>query len=454
MILAFLFIVPLASAINLKIEGKSSNEVMIANIDEPATFDIEITNLGLDDSLQFYNLLGFNMAPKGTVNIKSGETQRIKVLIYPRPDLNFKGFYTFKYFIRGKDSSEITQKITVKIMDLEEIFEVGSEELNPPSNSMRVYIKNKVNFNFEEAVATFSSPFFEFDEKFSLAPYEKKTFDVKLNKEDFKKLMAGFYTLKAEITVDNKNVDVEGVIKFAEKDIVTTTKKDYGLIISTKIIEKKNEGNTIAKSETAIKKNIISRLFTNFSPEPNIVERDGFSVYYTWNNEINPGETLKITTKTNWLFPFLTILFIIAIVMLAKLYSKTNLVLRKKVSFVRAKGGEFALKVSIIVDSKKYIERISVVDRIPQLVKIYERFGGEKPARIDEKNKKIEWNFEKLEAGEIRVLSYIIYSKVGVLGKFALPSAKAIYEREGEVQEAESNRAFFISEQRGEEGEE
>ena len=220
------------------------------------------------------------------------------------------------------------------------------------------------------------------------------------------------------------------------------------MIISKKIIEKKNEGNTIAKSQTVIMKNIISRLFTNFSPEPNIVERDGFSVYYTWNNEIKPGETLKITTKTNWLFPFLTILFIVAIVMLAKLYSRTNLVLRKKVSFVKAKGGEFALKVSIIVDAKKYIERISVVDRIPQLVKIYERFGGEKPARIDEKNNKIEWNFEKLEAGEIRVLSYIIYSKVGVLGKFALPSAKALYEREGEVQEAESNRAFFISEQR------
>jgi len=444
----FFLIAPIASAINLKIENKSSNEVMIANLDEPATFDIEITNLGLDDSLQFYNLIGFDMAPKGTVNIKSGETQRVKVLIYPRPDLNFKGFYTFKYFIRGRDSSEITEKITVNIIELEEVFEVGSEEVNPASNSMKVYIRNRKNFNFEDIGAMFSSPFFEFDEKFSLAPYEKKTFDVKINKEDFKKLMAGFYTLKTKITIDNQNVDVKGVIEFVEKDIVTTTKKDYGLIISTKIIEKKNEGNTIAKSQTVIMKNIISRLFTNFSPEPNIVERDGFSVYYTWNNEIKPGETLKITTKTNWLFPFLTILFIVAIVMLAKLYSRTNLVLRKKVSFVKAKGGEFALKVSIIVDAKKYIERISVVDRIPQLVKIYERFGGEKPARIDEKNNKIEWNFEKLEAGEIRVLSYIIYSKVGVLGKFALPSAKALYEREGEVQEAESNRAFFISEQR------
>ena len=70
------------------------------------------------------------------------------------------------------------------------------------------------------------------------------------------------------------------------------------------------------------------------------------------------------------------------------------------------------------------------------------------PTRFDEKNRRIEWNFEKLEAGESRVLSYIIYSKIGVLGKFALPSATAIYEREGKIKESESNRAFFVAEQR------
>ena len=73
---------------------------------------------------------------------------------------------------------------------------------------------------------------------------------------------------------------------------------------------------------------------------------------------------------------------------------------------------------------------------------------------MDEKNRRIEWNFEKLEAGEIRVISYIIYSKVGVLGKFALPSASAIFEREGEIKEERSNRAFFLAEQRTKDEEE
>ncbi len=69
------------------------------------------------------------------------------------------------------------------------------------------------------------------------------------------------------------------------------------------------------------------------------------------------------------------------------------------------------------------------------------------PRKIDEKNRRIEWHFDKLQPGESRMISYIIYSKVGVLGKFALPTATAIYEKDGEVHEAVSNHAFFIAEQ-------
>jgi len=142
-------------------------------------------------------------------------------------------------------------------------------------------------------------------------------------------------------------------------------------------------------------------------------------------------------------------LFIIAIIILAKKYSATDLILRKRVAFVKTKGGEFALKISIFVNSKKHLERVNVIDRIPPLVKIYQKFGVEKPSRINEKNGRIEWELNDLESGESRVLSYIIYSKVGIMGKFALPEATAIYEKEGEVHESSSNKAFFMAEQKG-----
>jgi len=448
-IILFLMIFPSILALNLNIEKQSSNEVMIAELKNAVIFNLKITNIGASDNFEFYNILGFDMLPTEKISISEGQTKDIQIKIFPREGIKHRGFYTLKYFIRGQEPSNLEeQELTFKLIDLKDAFEIGSGEVDPESNSIKIYVHNKVNFEFDEIKAKFNSAFFNFERNFSLEANEKREFSVQLNKEDFRKLMAGFYTLKAEINVQDQKTELEGIIKFIEKNVLTITKKHYGFIINTQIIEKINEGNVLVDSETVLKKNIVSRLFTSFSPQPDIVERQGLIVYYTWNKKIKPGETLEINVKTNWLLPLLVILFIVVIVVLVKQCSKTNLSLRKKVSFVKAKGGEFALKVSILVNAKKYVERISIIDKLPMLVKVYERFGGEKPTRINEKNRRIEWTFEKLEEGETRMLSYIIYSKIGILGKFALPSATAVYERDGKISETTSNRAFFIAEQR------
>ncbi len=443
-----MLVLPLVSAVNLRVEKQSSDEVLIPDLDKFVVFDLRVTNLGQEDSFKFYNLLGFEMFPKGTVYIGQGQSKNIQLKILPIGEFSIRGSYTFNYLIRGQDDSEQNEKITFRVRDIDGAFEIGSGEIDPVSNSMKIYIYNTLNFDFGNMSAKFSSPFFDIEEDFSLGPKERKEFTVELDKSEFKKLMAGFYTLTGELSIQDKTTSVEGIIKFVEKDILTTTKKEYGLVISTLIITKTNEGNVAAESETIIKKNIISRLFTSFSPEPDSVDRDGFKIYYTWAREINPGEGMEIIVKTNWLFPFLIIILLIVIVVLIKKYSTTHLVLRKKVSFVKTKGADFGLKVSVFVHARKYVERISVTDRLPPLVKVYEKFGVEKPTRVSQKKRSVEWDFEKLEAGETRVLNYIIYSKVGVLGRFALPATTAVYERDGKIQEAESNKAFFVAEQR------
>lgn len=445
----FLLLLNSVMAINLKVEHESSGEVMIADLNEPATFDLKITNLGSGDDFTFYSFFGSSMHPKGTVHINQGETKDVQIKIYPSADFKEKGFVNFEYFIKGSSGEEMSEWLTVKIIDFDsDIFEISSGEVDPTSSTMNIYLHNRVNFNFEKLNVKFSSAFFDFDESFSLGPNEKKVFNVKLNKEDFKKLMAGFYTMTAEIEAGDQKTKTEGTIKFVEKDIVTTTKKTYGFIINTLLVQKANEGNVVASSETVVRKNIISRLFTTFNTEPNYVERMGLAIYYTWNRDINPGETLEIRTRTNWLLPFIILLLVIASVVIAKQYSKTSLVLKKKINFVNAKGGDFALKVSIFVHAKDYIQKVNITDRLPSLVRIYERFGGDAPTRVDEKNRRIDWQFARLEAGEKRVLSYIVYSKIGVLGKFALPAATAVFEKEGKVHESQSNVAFFVAEQR------
>ena len=450
-LLFVLLLIPNILAININVEKNSSDEVMIIGLEKPTIFNLNVTNYGSSDNFIFYTFFGAGTYPVGTVSIAEGETKEIEFGVYPRQDLAQRGSITFNLFIQSQDGTEKTIPLVVKAVDLKNSMEIGSEEFNPDSNSLQIYIKNKVNFDFSKITARFKSPFFNFEKQFTLGQYEKKSFNVELNKEDFAKIMAGFYTIDAKISIDGKETNIEGTMKFSEKDILKTTKESRGFIIRTNIIKKSNEGNVVSQSEIVIKKNIITRLFTNLNPEPDIVERKGLIIYYTWNKQIKPGETLEIDVTTNWLLPLLVIFLIVAIVVLTKKFSRTNLILRKRISFVKAKGGEFALKVSIFVNAKKYIERVNIIDRLPPLVKVYERFGTEKPNRVNEKTRRIEWNFEKLEAGEIRTISYIIYSKVGVLGKFALPTAKAIYEKDGDMHEAESNKVFFVAEQSGKE---
>ncbi|MDO8528910.1 MAG: hypothetical protein Q7S06_03400 [Nanoarchaeota archaeon] len=443
--LLLILITPSILAVSLKVERVSQDDVMILGLGKPATFDLKITNLaGGGDSFTFYSFFGIETLPKGTIYLGSMETKEVQFGIYPRDDLKQRGWVNFEYFIKGSDGEQ-KEVMKTNILDLKDVFEVGSNEFDSSSSSIKVYIKNKVNFNFGEITAKFSSPFFNFEKTFTLDKKETQEFDVQLNKEDYKKLLAGFYTVKAEASVNGKETTSEGTIKFVEKNILTSKENRFGLIINTLTIKKINEGNVVAPTETIINKNIISRLFTNFNIEPDRVERKGLIVTYVWVEEVAPGDTLEITAKTNWILPFLIIVLIFIIIGLTKLYSRTSLVLKKRVSFVRAKGGEFALKVSILVQAKKFVERVNITDRLPPLVKLHERFGAEQPKRID--RGRIEWSFDKMESGETRILSYVIYSKVGVLGRFALPRTTAFYSREGKTHEAESNTAFFIAEQ-------
>ena len=445
--ITFLLTLSLVSAINLNIEKQADDVAMIYKLNQPAIFDLNITNNGAGDNFMFYNFFGSGMFPKGTVQINGMETKSVQVGIYPREDLKEEGWVQFDIFIKGQNNDEMSYPLMVKVVRLSDAFEIGAEEFKPDSNQITVYVKNLLNFNFESVDMKFKSPFFNFEKIISISPHEKKTMDITLNKEDFRDLMAGFYTMNADVTVGNQKTNVQGTIKFSEKDIVTSTQNEYGVIINNKKITKSNEGNMVSKTTTVLKKNVISRLFTSFNPEPDLVERKGLAVYYTWERELNPGEKFNLAIKTNWLLPLLIVLLIVVIVILTKQFSKTNLSLKKRVTFVRAKGGEFALKVSVVISARKFVERINVIDRLPPITKLHERFGGEMPKKVDAKNRRIEWHFDRLHAGESRVISYIIYSKVGVLGKFVLPTTTAIYEKDGEVHEAESNRAFFIAEQ-------
>lgn len=443
-----LALLPAVLAINVDVEKTSEDEVMIIGLEEPATYNLEITNNKRDDSFSFYTFFGSGLTPSEKINIAEDETKEVTINVYPRWDLGLIGSPSYELFIQGSDRSEVEKKLTVKIVKLEDALEVGASTFNPESRTINIFLENKVNFNFSKLKVDFSSSFFDLEEEFALSPYEKKEFEIELDKEDYNKLMAGFYTLYADVKAQDVEAELEGKIEFEEKDLLNTQTESYGLLISTKVIEKINEGNVVSETVTKMKKNIISRLFTNFSPEPDYKQRQGAKVYYTWEASLLPGESQKIIVKTNWLIPFLLILLIFSTFYFAKKYSQQKVAVKKRVSFVKAKGGEFALKVTVVAEAKEFVENVRIIERLPPLVKMYEKFAGEFPDKISRDKKTLEWDYNFLDKGEKRVMTYVVYSKVGILGKFALPGTIVRFKQDGKEKQATSNKAYFLSEQK------
>jgi len=452
-VVLFLFIILALQLVSaaVKIEKTAIISDVVPEINQSAIFNFKITNLGESDTFQIYSLVGVSMFPNETFSINSGETKELEVKVYPEATiLRNPGTFNFIYKINGEKSGLQQEDVMlIRIVKLKDALEINSYNIELDSDEATVYVRNLVSLPFPEIKADFHSAFFDFSKTFSLEAYEKKEFDVSLNKDKIKELLAGSYIISSNIETYNAKEQIEDSFRYAEKEFIKTQESGSNFLIYSKIVvEKINQGNLPSMAQVRINKNIISRLFTTFNIEPARVERKGFAINYVFQKEIKPAETFTVKAVTNWLYPLILLAAIIIIALLVKTYTSTYLILKKRASFVKTKGGEFALKVSIDVRARKFAEKIHVVDRVPALVKIHERFGILVPSKIDEKNRRLEWDIDSLQPGEERVFSYIVYSKIAPIGKFELPLATAIYERDGTIHEAESNRVFFLTEPR------
>jgi hypothetical protein len=447
MFVIWIFLISSVYAVNLDIKKEVVNDVIIKEIDQPAKFEISIKNIGESDSFVIYSLVDVEISPKGSFRIESGETKKIDMQVWAGESVRENnGFYTFVYKVKGSNTGTQEQRLTLKLVDLERALELSSESINPNSEQVNIKIKNRENFNFDNIEAEFVSTFFSINKNFSLPAFGEKSFSVQLDKEKLEKTVAGQYILDGNIKIDNTEETLKSTIKFLERTGIATDKKNEGLLLTRYEIIKKNEGNLPKTVEINVEKNIISRLFTSFNKNPDKVESQGTRVIYTWIQELRPAQSLEVIVRTNWIIPLVIVIAVVLIFIFVKVYMRSDVELNKKIGFVKTKGGEFALKITLKVRAKKFVERVNIIDKLPAIVNLYERYGAITPDRVDKKNKRLEWNLESLDQGEERVFSYIIYSKIGIVGRFELPPARAIYEREGKIKETTSNKVFFESE--------
>lgn len=433
-------------ASDLEVKKVDKGSVVIAELNNPAVFEFVIKNNGPKDMFHIYSLISVTMTPKENFEIDAGEEKTITVRAYPDSEIRKqRGLFNFEYQIKGMNSGIFKDNLGLTILELKDSFEIVSKEVNFGDKFMVANIKNTQNTNLENMRLNFVSDFFDENKVITLSPFEEKEVIVELNSDRMKKLLAGNYVYRVEAEISNAKTDLSGVVNYVKKEDVSYEERKSGFFIRKITVERKNNGNVPVKAEVQISENFIQRFFSVHSAEPTLKESSLFKSNYIWEKEVSPGEAIIIYSKINYTIPFIVLLLIGGIIAGFVIYMRTELVLKKKVHFVKTKGGEFALKVVLTAKARKHVEDIQIVDKLPGMTKLYEKFGI-KPDKIDHATRRIFWNINNLNEGEERVYSYIIYSKIKVVGKFELSPAMAMYERDGKTHEVLSNRAFFDSE--------
>lgn len=157
---------------SLKVTSEAVSQMAILELNRPATFNLNLTNLGETDSFEIYTLVGLDIAPKEPFTIESGQTKQILLEVFPK---GLAQYYSFEYKIKGEKSGIQVENLVVNIVNLKDAFSLSVDEISQDSEQAVLHIENKGGQNFDNIDATFNSAFFTGSEKFSLAAFEKKT---------------------------------------------------------------------------------------------------------------------------------------------------------------------------------------------------------------------------------------------------------------------------------------
>ena len=430
----------------LQMSAEYDTDILVRNVDNSIELKLEISNASAG-IYNLYTLADISIKPSKTFTLTSDTATKTFTLTQTE-NLNVDGYYTFTYTLNHRGVEKISNKMSINFINLDDAIEISSDTIDMDSDKISFYIQNKNPITLKNLSAKFSSVLFKTEKTFDLGPKEKLEIQVDIDKDKLQKTKAGVYIIESVFQTNKGEEKINGNLYLGEKKGITTIEDKTGLLIKTETITKINSGNVVETIQIKTTRNIISRLFTTFNIEPTLTERNNLNVEYTWVKErLNPTEAYTVKTETNYIFPLLILIVIILAFFGVKRFFETKVEIEKSVHHVKTKNGEFALKVTISLKAKKNIENASLVDKVPAIVKIYKKFGTVHPDKIDSANRRIHWSIGDLNTGEVRVFTYIVYSKVGVVGKFSLPSALSVFEYNGKIHEVNSNKVFFMSDQ-------
>lgn len=435
-------------AFALEMSADFDSDIMVRGVDNSVGMTLSVSNASRG-IYNLYTLSDLMVLPSSNFEVALDGDFRHDFVFRTRSSMEIDGKYAFTYTLNHRGVEKFDEKGIIDFVDLSDVLFIGSDSIDVSSGEVVFYIKNLEEISLYNLSADFSSNLFDVKDEFSIGPGEQIEIRVPVDAEELKTVPAGVYIVTATFDTSVGDVIIDGNLYLGEKKGITSTEDSSGLIVRTHTITKVNAGNVMEDVSIVMTKNIFSRLFTGFNVNPVSVDRDGFDVIYTFEDErLGPAEAFIVKSKTNYAIPFFVVLVGVLVIYAVKKYMDTKVEVRKSVVPMRTKNGEFALRVELSVKARYDVDNLKLSDRIPVMVKLYKKFGATQPDGIDSKVRRLYWNVGELKAGEERAFSYVVYSKVGIVGKFILPEAHVSFDLGEKKLTDVSNKVFFMADQK------
>lgn len=431
------------------VEKKVINDVIALELNIPAKYELKIRNNQLSgDDFEIYSLLDVILTPLGTFYIEPSTASTITATVMPRAKQ--EGRFGITYFIRGEKAGSVQAKqdsFVIHIMPFSDIVGISIPEvIDRESTKLRFKISNPEKIDLGKGTVTVESEFFDLEKEVDLSPGASQ--EINVNLKDLHGLNAEDYTIEFKFDLEEhgeliaeRDMKIIEVLKITESDFKRT-----GLLSYVRTLEKKNDGNVPQYVKLEMSQFFLESIFSRYDKKPDYSYYIGLNHKTSWQKELQTGETLSVKATIDYTIPVLILIALIVAFVWYKLSKRPRIILRKKLVKVKTTGGEFALKIVLIVKNIGNVaENITIIDRIPIASNIHERFGAIKPDKVEKG--RLVWKFEKLMPGEEHILSYVVYSKAILIGKINIPLAIAHYtDVKGQRKIAYSSKLSVIHE--------
>jgi len=465
------FILAAAFLLSMGIAYAASFDVKITPIkdkivvDDVAEFDVAIqNNLNTDEEFTikkagypFWDMYTKPLQNPITLSVPASGSASIKLFVDPQYITSVDTYTLDVGVVLNRIGQEQKVPLTIGIKSTEPLISgyiptvitstsISPEKFDPRKEfTIKIVLNNQNPINYTNLTIKIDGNLFKDEVHTPLGPKEEKAIEVakKLDSmappQEDRMVIAIF---KDDRMIVNPIVKEFVVQEYSTQEEIPKEQSFLKIRKGIKLIS----NNPDYKGAIRIETTSIKNLFTTTSPKAELV-KENEKQYLVWQAKLGKDKTMSVYTTENYRPIVVIIALAIAATVIYFLFRSPIVVRKSIVNVGMSEGGISEAKVVVRVKNRSpgQITSIEVMDSLPHIVHVERELsiGSMQPHAILKHPKRglmIRWTIEALEAGDERVLSYKMKTRLAILGELNLPAATARAKVGNKVIISNSNR--------------